>query len=419
MAEPLTIIHAGRLIDGIAKTPRTKVSIVVDGERIQSIQPGFVDRPGAQIVDLSKKTVLPGLIDCHDHIMVYFDGQNQLVEWLTTTPYDDVLRAVGASRNTLLAGFTTIRDVNAYTTAIVALRNAIDAGRIVGPRMWVSGDALGPTGGHNDAFDGLDPEIQHPHWADHNIDSPDEARKAVRLWKRQGVDLIKIMPSGGVTSIGDDPTIQTMTDDEIRAVVETAHNLHMKVAAHAHGKLAIDHAIMLGVDSLEHGTYSDAESYRLFRQHGTYLVPTLLIAQTLLDIANTHPEMLPPTTAQKSKETAPIMFRNLHDAYLAGVKIAFGTDQAYAPHGTNAKEFALMVRAGMTPMDAIIAATSNAADLIGSKDIGSVQPGRYADIIAVSDDPLANITALEHVDFVMKGGVTYKAGGTATPAAVP
>jgi imidazolonepropionase-like amidohydrolase len=418
-AAPLTIVHAGRLLDGVSQAPKSQVSIVIDGERIQSVQPGFISKPNARIVDLSHATVLPGLIDCHDHIMVYFDGQNQLVEWMTTTPYDDVLRAVGASRKTLLAGFTTIRDVNAYITAIVALRDAIAAGRIVGPRMWVSGDALGPTGGHNDAFDGLDPEIQHPHWADHNIDSPDEARKAVRLWKRQGVDLIKIMPSGGVTSIGDDPTIQTMTNEEIRAVVETAHNFHMKVAAHAHGKPAIDNAIRMGVDSIEHGTYADAESYRLFRQHGTYLVPTLLVGQALGEIAKAHPDLLPPTTAKKSAGLEAIMLRNLHNAYKAGVKIAFGTDQAYLPHGTNAREFGLMVKAGMSPMDAIIAATSHAADLIGSKDIGIVQPGRYADLIAVKTDPLANITVLEHIDFVMKGGIVYKSGGIQTMAVAP
>ncbi len=229
-----------------------------------------------------------------------------------------------------------------------------------------------------------------------------------------GVDLIKIMPSGGVLSIGDNPDEQLMADDEIKAVVDTAHSLGLKVAAHAHGKTAIDHAIALGVDSIEHGSYADAESYKLFKAHGTYLVPTLLVADTVVQIAKTHPEQLNPSSAQKALTVAPRLLKNLGDAYHSGVKIAFGTDQGLAPHGTNAREFALMVKAGMTPMDAIRAATSSAADLIGdTADIGSVQPGRYADIVAVAGDPLADVTQLEHVQFVMKGGVVYKAGGQA------
>jgi len=238
----------------------------------------------------------------------------------------------------------------------------------------------------------------------------------VRKLRRGGADLIKIMPSGGVLSIGDDPSRQLMTDDEIAAVIETAHSLGMKVAAHAHGKTAIDQAVKLGVDSIEHGSYADKESYALMKQHGTYLVPTLLIAQVVYDVAKAHPEQLPPSSAQKAITVTPRMRQNLHDAYTSGVKIAFGTDQGLAPHGTNAKEFALMVQSGMTPMDAIIAATGSAADLIGDKeDIGTVQPGRYADLVAVDADPLADISALEHVQFVMKGGTVYKSGGQITP----
>ena len=237
----------------------------------------------------------------------------------------------------------------------------------------------------------------------------------MRKLKALGVDLIKIMPSGGVLSIGDNPDEQLMADDEIKAVVDTAHSLGLKVAAHAHGKAAIDKAISLGVDSIEHGSFGDAGSYQLYKQHGTYLVPTLLVADTVMQIARAHPEQLNPSSAAKALSVGPRVQKNLGDAYRAGVKIAFGTDQGMAPHGTNAKEFALMVKAGMTPMDAIKAATTSAADLIGdSADIGSVQPGRYADIIAVSGDPLADVTQLEHVQFVMKGGVVYKAGGAPT-----
>jgi imidazolonepropionase-like amidohydrolase len=233
-----------------------------------------------------------------------------------------------------------------------------------------------------------------------------------------GVDLIKIMPSGGVLSIGDDPNAQLMTDDEIKAIVDTAHGLGLKVAAHAHGKQAIDHAIALGVDSIEHGSYADEGSYALFKQHGAYLVPTLLVADTVMQVARTHPEQLNPSSAQKALTVGPRLLKNLGDAYHAGVKIAFGTDQGLAPHGTNAKEFALMVKAGLSPMDAIRAATSSAADLIGDPaDIGSVQAGRYADIVAVTGDPLADVTQLERVQFVMKGGVVYRSGGA--PVMVP
>jgi imidazolonepropionase-like amidohydrolase len=298
---------------------------------------------------------------------------------------------------------------------VVALKHAVAAGVTPGPRLWVAGTPLGPTGGHGDSANGLDPELDHPHWSDNLIDSPEAARRAVRRLKREGADLIKIMPSGGVMSIGDDPKLQLMEDDEIKAVIDTAHTLGMKVAAHAHGKQAIDHTIALGVDSIEHSTYADAESFKLYKAHGTYLVPTLLVADKVYQHAKTHPEDLNPSTAQKAIETVPHIKVMLHDAYAAGVKVAFGTDTfGMSNHGENAQEFALMVQAGMPPAEAIKAATWNAADLLGAtKDVGTVQPGRFADIIAVTGDPLADVKVLEHVDFVMKGGAVYKSGGRA------
>ncbi len=407
------VIHAGHLIDGVTKTERDQVSILIHDDRITAVQPGFVSPAGAQVIDLSNQTVLPGLIDCHDHITATWHAGDPIRLAVTRTDEDDAIESTVSARNTLLAGFTSIRDVGASTPVIIALKKAVNAGVVEGPRMWVSGEPISPTGGHGDPANGLDPELEHPHWNDSIVDSPEAARKAVRRLKREGADLIKILPSGGVMSIGDDPSLQLMADDEIKAVIDTAHSLHMKVAAHAHGTQAIDHAIMLGVDSIEHGSYANAGSYALFKAHGTYLVPTMLVGAKVYERARTHPEELNPSTAEKALVIGPLLQKNLHDAYAAGVKIAFGTDTfGLSQHGENAQEFAIMVRAGMTPMDAIWAATHNAADLIGDPaDIGSVAPGRYADIMAVDGDPLKDITTLEHARFVMKGGKVVKADG--------
>ncbi|HEX4709472.1 amidohydrolase family protein [Phenylobacterium sp.] len=410
------VIHAGRLIDGTGKAPRAQVSILVHDDRITGVEAGFTTPSGAEVIDLSTSTVLPGLIDDHVHITQSFHKGDPIHTAMTRTSFDDEIDATVNARNTLMAGFTSARDVGADTGVVVALKHAINAGVIPGPRLWVAGTPLGPTGGHGDALNGLDPELTHPHWADNLVDSPEAARRAVRTLRREGADLIKIMPSGGVMSIGDDPKLQLMEDDEIKAVIETAHSLGMKVAAHAHGKQAIDHTIALGVDSIEHSTYSDAESYKLYKAHGTYMVPTMLVGSKVYEHAKSHPEDLNPSTAQKALTVVPYMLKNLHNAYEAGVKIAFGTDTfGMSNHGENAQEFKLLVDAGMPPMEAIKAATWNAADLIGdTADIGSIQPGRYADIIAVDGDPLTDVTVLEKVAFVMKGGVVYKAKGLPT-----
>jgi len=410
-------IHAGRLIDGTGARPRDQVTILVHDDRIVSVQPGFQSPAGATVVDLSRQTVLPGLIDAHVHITGQFDGGDPIREMVTRSDFDAAYKTPAYARATLQAGFTAVRDVGADTDLVVAMKRAIADGSLVGPRMWVAGAPLGPTGGHSDSHSGLDPAITNPAWNDALIDGPDAAIRAVRDHRRRGADLIKIMPSGGVLSVGDDPALQLMSDAEIKAVVDTAHALGMKVAAHIHGREAIDHALALGVDSVEHGSFAGAESYALFKKSGAYLVPTLLIAERVYEVAKSHPEQLPPSSAAKAIAVTPHIAASLGNAYRAGVRIAFGTDQGLVPHGQNAGEFALMVKAGMTPMDAILAATRNAADLIGaSGDIGAVTAGHLADIIAVDGDPLADVTRLQHVGFVMKGGVIYRQGDRDTHA---
>lgn len=402
------IVHAGHLIDGYSNAERDIVSIVIHDDRIVSIQPGFIEAPGAEIIDLSHETVLPGLIDCHDHLTY---GLDTPIVWqfTTRTPYDELMSGVANARKTLMAGFTSVRDVGGYTPVVIALKKAIATGKVDGPRLWVSGGIIGPSGGHGDMRNGFDPMLTKPEWVEGVVDSPYDAIRVVRERHMMGADLIKIAPSGGISTDSDDPDAQLMTDDEIKAVVDAAHTLHMKVAAHAHGRQAIEHASKLGVDSIEHGTLADEGSYKIMKANGTWLVPTLSVGAVETELARTRPELFSRSAVAKVLQIAPLMSRNLSNAYKAGVKIAFGTDTGISPHGQNAREFNLLVKAGVTPMDAIKSATSAAAELIGDpQDIGSVQPGHYADLIATKNNPLDDITELERVSFVMKGGVRFK-----------
>jgi imidazolonepropionase-like amidohydrolase len=409
------VLHAGMLIDGIADTPRPHVSLVIHDGRIVSIQDGFISPAGAEVIDLSNATVLPGLIDCHIHISALLPSRTNATEYsLTHSDIDRAFDGALFARRLLQQGFTSARDVGGGDDT-VALRNAINDGKVSGPRLLVSLEPLSPTAGHGDPRSGLDPTLWHPGWENGVVDSADEARRRVREHKRRGADLIKLLPSGGIASTGDDPRQQLMTNEEMKVAVETAHSLGMKVAAHIYPAATIENAVRAGVDSVEHGSFASAQTFALMRAHGTYLVPTLSVYEVFYIVARDHPELLTPGTAAKELANDLLPKKNLALAVKSGVKIAYGTDLG---DGDHAMEFRLLVENGMKPMDALFAATRNAADLLGTSDqVGSLRTGYLADIIAVNGDPLTAPDALEHVTFVMKGGTVYRLNGLPSPEA--
>lgn len=404
---PTTIVHAGRLIDGTSTTVRERVTIVISDDRIVDVQPGFASVPGAKVIDLSKSTVMPGLIDSHTHITSELGG-NAIVEAVTKGAVDAAVRSTAYAKRTLEAGFTTIRNLGADGGADVALKRAINDGMVPGPRMWTARNTLSITGGHGDQG-GLRHDLtEAPTFADGIVDSPEEAAKAVRYQHKFGADVIKFTATGGVLSINDSGDLQQFSDAEMRTIVETAHLLGMKVAAHAHGKRGMEAAIRAGVDSIEHGTYLDDETIALFKKHGAYLVPTVLAGKTVEELAK-KPGALHPSVREKAARIGPLIQGAFGRAWKGGVKIAFGTDSGVSAHGENAREFGYMVEAGMPAIEAILSATRNASDLLGASDqVGSIQKGRYADLIAVDGDPLRDISEMRKVRFVMKGGVVYK-----------
>jgi imidazolonepropionase-like amidohydrolase len=406
-----SVIHAGHLFDGESRSLQGASSILIKGDRIVSVEPGYATPAGAKVIDLKTETVLPGLIDAHTHITSLPRTGNGIAKTMTYSPLDTVLAATVNAWAILESGITTIRDLGGFYGADIALKVAIGRGEIVGPRMWAAGEAIGPTGGHNDWSHGLADDVTRPEFGAGLADGADAVTALARKEHKLGADLIKIMPSGGVVSMGDDPKAQLMSNAEIKAAVDAGHALGLKVAAHGHGKAAIDNAVRLGVDSIEHGTYADAESLALMKGHGTYFVPTLLTTQRLYETARNRPEALNPSTVAKVLAMG-AGSEKLTRAYKAGVKIAMGSDTGL---GENVKEAALMAKAGMAPVDVLMAATANGADLIGSPDIGKIAPGRYADIVAVAGDPLADVSQIEHIDFVMKGGMVYKQGGVPVP----
>ena len=412
----VSVIECARLLDPAAGKMLGQTTLVVEDGRIKEIHPGTVDiapyRQAAGTVGftrLADATCMPGLIDSHTHLTMQF-SKSTYSDKFRLNPADHAIRGTVYAKRTLLAGFTTVRNLGDDDNASLALRNAINAGLVPGPHIFSAGKFIGTTGGHADPTNGFRWNLQgDPGPKDGIINSPADAWKAVRQHYKDGADLIKIMPSGGVLDESSSSENPQMTLEEIQAVVAAAHDYGFTVAAHAHGAEAIRRAVLGGVDSIEHGTFMDDEDMKLMKEHGTWYVPTIIAGEFVM--AKAREGWYPPQVARKALEVGPKIMATAGRAYKAGVKIAFGTDSGVFPHGDNAKEFAYMVQAGMPPMFALQAATTHAAELLHKSDqLGRIAVGRGADVIAVPGNPLDDITVMQHVEFVMKDGVIYKQG---------
>jgi imidazolonepropionase-like amidohydrolase len=403
------LVHAGELLAVPGERPKSRQTIVVEGQRIVGVVDGYAEASaygeGTRVIDLRNRFVLPGLMDMHVHLQGQL-GPNNKEDKLTMSPQLMQMRSIHYAMKTLLAGFTTVRDVGSSGEEMYALRDAIENGWVDGPRIIAAG-GVGITGGHADVS-GVKPELLELWTRDNVCDGPYDCRRATRNVIKYGADLIKITSTGGVLTDRATGTGQQMEMDELREVVQAASRMGRKVASHAHEEGGIIAALEAGVASIEHGTYTGPRAIKLFKETGAYLVPTLLAGKTVATMA-VESDFLSPAIKEKAIRVGRDMAGNFSKAYAAGVNIAYGTDSGVSPHGTNAEEAVLMVEAGMPEMDVLMAATISAADLIDMSDsIGTIEAGKFADIVAVDRSPLEDIAELLDVDFVMKGGKVYK-----------
>lgn len=403
-AQDLTI-HCGRLIDGTGKPPQQQVTLVVEKGKVARIVAGYQSAgPGSTLLDWSKRTVLPGLIDCHVHLD-HEHSEADLENEVRQNPEDQAFQAAAYAKATLKAGFTTVRDLGGSGVNL-SLRNAIRKGLTPGPRIICAGVPIGSTGGHMDPRNGLNATLRSAvdQQTDNIADGPDECRRAVRRQYQNGADVIKIAATGGVLSYAKDGTRPQFTQEEMNAVVQTASDYGLRVAAHAHGAEGMKRALRAGVASIEHGTLMDDEAIVLFKQKGAYYVPTLTAGRATTDSAK-KPGHYPEIIAAKARAISPQMMGTFAKAYKAGVKIAYGTDAGVFRHGLNALEAQYMVEGGMPPAEVIVAATKSASELLGiSADVGTLEPGKLADLIATEGNPLEDIKQLSHVAAVVQGG---------------
>ncbi len=402
-------LHCGQMLDTQSGQLSGPVTIITENDRVARVTDGHLQAPdGTSLVNLTSQVCLPGLMDMHTHLT----GQSSPTSYInrfTQNPADIALQSVVYARRTLDAGFTTVRDLGDSFNVSVALRDAINEGKVSGPRIYTAGKSLATTGGHADPTNSWRADLMgRPGPVEGVVNGVDAAREGVRQRYKDGADLIKITATGGVLSMAKSGLAPQFQDDELRSVIETARDYDMHVAAHAHGKEGMLRAIRAGIHSIEHGTMMDDEVFEAMIEHGTWFVPTILAGKFVAEraeIDNYFPALVRP----KARQIGPMMQDTFGRAWRAGVKIAFGTDTGVSAHGDNAQEFIYMVETGMRPIDAIRSATINAAELLGIRDhAGSITPGRWADIIAVDNNPLDDISALTQVRFVMKAGEVYK-----------
>jgi imidazolonepropionase-like amidohydrolase len=409
-AQAATLVHAGRVIDGVSDSVRTTQTVVIDNGRITAIEAGF--RPPAaddRVIDLRQGTLMPGWFDMHVHLTSEYSRTSEIDSYKMNEG-DVVVDGVVYAQRTLQAGFTTVRDLGDSYRASISLRNAITAGKVPGPRIIAAGKAIASTGGHADPTNGWARKFPaNPGPEDGVINGVEDARKAVRQRYKEGSDTIKITATGGVLSIAKNGLNPQMTEEEIRAVVATARDYGFRVAAHAHGADGIKRAVRAGVDTIEHGTFMDDEGMKLMKEHGTFYVPTLSAARWVYDQAQ-DPNYFPAIVRPKALQVGPQIQNTFAKAYKSGVRILFGTDTGVGKHGENAREFRLMVEGGMPAMEAIRAATSAPAKFLDLFDqTGSIAVGKLGELVGVPGNPLADISVMERVVFVMKDNTVYKA----------